>query len=216
MIGVGPRKLSRRRDGAAEASETQGEVAPLDTELDRVKPLEECPSIGEQATRPAAERIRWRRIFCYRIAPAVALVLTLSAAYFKYEDGTVADAEHARIESVQAATEGAVALLSYTPDTVEAKLTAARDLLTGPFRDSYASLTNDVVIPGAKQRLISATASVPAAAAVSTSARHAVVLVFVNQSVSIGADAPSETASAVEVVLDKAGSRWLISGFEPK
>ena len=47
------------------------------------------------------------------------------------------------------------------------ELHAARDLLTGDFRDSYTSLTNDVVIPGAKQKQISAVATVPAAASVS-------------------------------------------------
>ncbi|MCX8560442.1 hypothetical protein OS122_05995 [Mycolicibacterium mucogenicum] len=107
-------------------------------------------------------------------------------------------------------------LLSYTPDNVKAKLTAARDLLTGDFRNTYTSLTNDVVIPGALQKRISATAEVPAASTTSVTATHAVVLVFINQTVVIGHDAPSETASAVEVTLDKSGDRWLISGFEPK
>jgi len=37
---------------------------------------------------------------------------------------------------------------------------AAKALLTGTFRDSYTSLTKDVVIPGAKQKQISAEASV--------------------------------------------------------
>ena len=84
---------------------------------------------------------------------------------------------------MQAAKDSTIALLSYKPDTVEQQLTAARDLLTGDFRDSYTSLTNDVVIPGAKQKQISAVATVPAMASVSANPRHAVVLVFVNQTV---------------------------------
>jgi Mce-associated membrane protein len=71
------------------------------------------------------------------------------------------------------------------------------------------------VIPGAKQKRISAMANVPAAASVSASANHAVVLVFVNQSTTIGDDAPTSTASSVRVTLDKVQSRWLISQFDP-
>ena len=116
---------------------------------------------------------------------------------------------------MQAAKDSTIALLSYKPDTVEQQLSAARDLLTGDFRDSYTSLTNDVVIPGAKQKQISAVATVPAMASVSANPNHAVVLVFVNQTVVVGQDAPTDTASSVRVTLDKVGDRWLISKFDP-
>jgi Mce-associated membrane protein len=116
---------------------------------------------------------------------------------------------------VQAATDSTIKILSYRPDTVDRDLGAARDRLTGTFLDAYTSLTNDVVIPGAKQKQISAVATVPAAASVSATQNHAVVLVFVNQTIIVGNDAPSSTASNVKVTLDKQGDRWLISGFDP-
>jgi Mce-associated membrane protein len=72
-----------------------------------------------------------------------------------------------------------------------------------------------VVIPGAKQKQISAVASVPAAASVSANPREAVVLVFVNQTVTVGGDAPTDTASSVRITLEKVGDRWLISKFDP-
>jgi Mce-associated membrane protein len=130
-------------------------------------------------------------------------------------DNSVRNSETARIESVQAAKDSTIALLSYKPDTVEQQLGAARDLLTGDFRDSYTSLTNDVVIPGAKQKQISAVATVPAVASVSAKPNQAVVLVFVNQTVIVGQDAPTDTASSVRVTLDKVGDRWLIAKFDP-
>jgi Mce-associated membrane protein len=37
-----------------------------------------------------------------------------------------------------------------------------------------------------------------------------VVLVFVNQTVAVGNDPPTDTASNVRVTLDKIGGRWLI------
>ena len=120
---------------------------------------------------------------------------------------------------MQAAKDSTVALLSYKPDTVEQQLTAARDRLTGEFRDQYTDLTNDVVIPGAKQKQISAVANVcPATAcgaSVSANPGHAVVLLFVNQTVTVGTGVPTDTASSVRVTLDKVGDRWLISKFRP-
>jgi Mce-associated membrane protein len=56
---------------------------------------------------------------------------------------------------------------------------------------------------------------VPAAPSVSVTANHAVVLLFVNQTVIMGNDIPTNTASSVRVTLDKIGGRWLISGFDP-
>jgi Mce-associated membrane protein len=94
-------------------------------------------------------------------------------------------------------------------------LTAARDRLTGTFRDSYTKFTTKVVIPSAKQQQISTVASVPAAGSVSANPSHAVALVFVNQTVIIGQDPPTDTASSVRVTLEKVGGRWLISGFDP-
>ena len=97
----------------------------------------------------------------------------------------------------------------------EKDLEAARSRLTGTFLDAYTSLTHDVVIPGAKQKQISAVATVPAAASKSATANHAVVLLFVNQTVIVGQDAPTNTASSVRVTLDKIDGRWLISQFDP-
>jgi Mce-associated membrane protein len=116
---------------------------------------------------------------------------------------------------MQAATEGTIALLSYKPDTVQHDLDAARGRLTGAFLDAYTQLTHDVVIPGAKQKQISAVATVPGAASVSVTADHAVILLFVSQTVVVGQDAPTSTASNVRVTLDKRDGRWLISRFDP-
>lgn len=156
------------------------------------------------------------RILGFWLLPSIALLLALGAAYFKYQQGTAGDADRARVETVQVATEATVAMLSYTPETAAEKLKAARDRLTGTFRDSYISLTDDVVIPGAQQKRISATARVSGAASVSADENRAIVIVFVDQTTTVGNDAPSDTDSVVQVSLDKVGSRWLISGFEPK
>jgi Mce-associated membrane protein len=160
-------------------------------------------------------RVNWSRVLAFGVLPGLALLLAVGAGYLKWQDSSVRDTEVARVESIRAAKDGTIALLSYKPDSVEQQLGAARDLLAGDFRDSYTSLTHDVVIPGAKQKQISAVATVPAAASLSAGPNRAVVLVFVNQSAIVGTGAPTETASSVRVTLDKVGRRWLISRFDP-
>ena len=159
--------------------------------------------------------IQWRRVITYGVLPGLAVVLVMAAGYLKWYDSSARDSRLAGIESVRAASDGTVAMLSYRPDTIDNDLGAARDRLTGALKDSYTSLTHDVVIPGAKQRQISAAATVAAAASVSASPNRAVVLLFVNQTVIVGNDPPTNTASRVRVTLDKVDGRWLISAFDP-
>jgi Mce-associated membrane protein len=159
--------------------------------------------------------IRWTRILSSGVLPGVALLLACGAGYLKWQDSTMRASEVASIESVQAAKDSTTALLSYRPRTVEQDLTAAQDRLTGDFKDTYRALIHDVVIPGAKQKQISAEVSIPATASVSATEDHAVALVFVNQTVVIGNGVPTATASSVKVTLDKVAGRWLISQFEP-
>jgi len=203
-------------------------TVPSDTDTEQVEDtaVEESADTADDAenadeSTEAAEpekpkrKIQWARVVAFGVLPAIALLLALGAGYLKWMDNSVRNDESARDESIRAAKDSTIALLSYKPETVEQQLHAARDLLTGDFRDSYTSLTNDVVIPGAKQKQISAVATVPAAASVSANPRHAVVLVFVNQTVIVGQDAPTDTASSVRVTMDKVGDRWLIAKFDP-
>jgi Mce-associated membrane protein len=209
-------------------ADTDTEQADEETAAeDSTEKAEESTETADESTEAADESsdsgepekpkrsIKWGRVFGFVVLPALALILAIAAGYLKWMDNSVRDSDVAGIESVQAAKDNTIAILSYKPDTVEQQLHAARDLLTGEFRDSYTSLTNDVVIPGAKQKQISAVATVPAAASVSAKSNHAVVLVFVNQTVVVGQDAPSDSASSVRVTLDKINGRWLIAKFDP-
>lgn len=144
-----------------------------------------------------------------------AMLLAIAAGYFNWQNGSVRLAQAAATESVRAASDGTVAMLSYRPDTVDTELKSAASRLTGSFRGEYTKLVDTVVAPGAKQKHISAAATVPDAASVSATENHAVVLVFVNQTTTIGADAPTASTSTVRVTLDKVHDRWLISQFDP-
>jgi Mce-associated membrane protein len=159
--------------------------------------------------------ISFSRIFAFGVLPLLVLLAAGAGAYFKWQATSMRASQIASIESLAVAKDTTIAMLSYQPDTVEKDLGAARDRLTGTFKDSYTQLTEKVVIPGSKQKHISAVATVPAAAPVSATASHAVALVFVNQSVVVGKDAPSTTGSSLRITMEKVGQRWLISGFDP-
>lgn len=159
-------------------------------------------------------RVNWLRVLVYGLLPGLALLLAVAAGLLKWQDSSVRDGDIARSQSIQAARDSAIALLSFRPDTIDKDVAAARDRLTGGFRDTYTQVSREVLIPNAKERHVSAVAGVPAAASVSATQNHAVVLVFVDQTVTIGDSPPTDASSSVRVTLDKSGERWLISGFE--
>jgi Mce-associated membrane protein len=170
---------------------------------------------AEDSVPEAARRINGPRVLAYGVLPGLALLLGLVAGFLKWQGSSVSQADLSRGQAIGAARDSTVALLSYRPDTVERDLGAARDRLTGRFKDAYTSLTRELVIPGSKQKQISAVATVQAAAAVSAGPSHGVVLLFVNQTTIVGTSAPTYVASSVRVTLDKIDGRWLISGFDP-
>lgn len=154
------------------------------------------------------------RRLAYAVLPLLAVLIAAGTVfvsvkylYIPHRDDT------ARTESVQAATDGTAKLLTYQPETVRQQLTDARTLTTGAFRNEYTQMTQGVIV-GAEQNHISAVTTVPAAASVSATADHAVVLVFINQTVTVGDQTPTHTPTSVRVTLDREGGKWLISGFQ--
>jgi Mce-associated membrane protein len=202
-----------------EAAVRDGEIVDADTDAadtERTTPNEaETEAPDKRETKCEKRRIAWSRVLAYGGLPTLALLLALAAGYFMWVVRSADDVALARTESVRVASEDAVALLSYKPDSVDRDLGAARERLTGDFKDAYTTLTREVVIPGAKEKHISAVAKVTAAAPVSATANHAVVLLFANQTVTIGGGVPADTQPVIRVTLDKVNGRWLVSHFDP-
>jgi Mce-associated membrane protein len=201
-----------------EPEDAENTVGAEDTEQAEAAISDEADAEDEaQEGKPAKAKLRisWPQVVAYGLLPGLALVLAAAGGFLKWQDSSARAAQLARIESVAAAKDSTIALLSYKSDTVEKDLEAAKNRMTGAFKESYSQLINDVVIPGAKKGHISTTASVPAAASVSATANHAVTLLFVNQTAVVDKDPPTDTVSSVRVTLDKVAGRWLISGFDP-
>jgi Mce-associated membrane protein len=196
------------RDDLADEAEAADEADLLD--------VDETEGDDDAVEAPVerGSRFSWTRLLVVAL-PALALIIALGVAYLKWLDGTARESRTAAEASVRAASESTIAILSYKPETVDRDLKAAAERLTAGFRQQYTQLVNDVVAPGAKQQHIAAVATVPAAASVSATGKHAVVLVFVDQTTTIGNDAPTQTTSSVRVSLEKVDGRWLISQFDP-
>jgi Mce-associated membrane protein len=195
--------------------------APLiDTDAEAESPREaQLEALQETPESTVAEKVDrqtdWSRVLGYGVLPGLALLLAIVAGFSQWQKSSARDVQIARTESLAAAKDSAVAILSYQPDSVDKTLVAARDRLTSPYKDAYTKLTNDVVIPGAKKDHVSVTATIPAAASVSATPRHAVATLFVDQAAAVGTNAPTVTESSIRVTLEKVGGRWLISGFDP-
>lgn len=196
-------------------TDTPEQAGPDDLAPEDTTPDDTSDDSAEAPAAPPARPRSVTRMLAYVVLPVLALLLALGAAYFKWQDSVSSRNEQARTESVQAAKDITVAMLSYQPATVDAQLAAVRDDLTGQWKQTYGSMVDSVVAPGAKEKQITAEASVAAAASVSADPDHAVVLLFVNQKVTVGSEQPGVTASSVRVTLDKVDGRWLISGYEP-
>jgi len=196
------------RDDLADEAEAADEADLLDPEEE-----DDGGDVAE-ARVERSSRFSWTRLVVAAL-PILALILALGVGYLKWLDGTARESRAAAEQSIRAASDSTIAILSYKPETVDRDLKAAADRLAEPFRQQYTQLVNDVVAPGAKQQHITAVATVPAAASVSATGKHAVVLVFVDQTTTIGNDAPTQSTSSVRVSLEKVDGRWLISQFDP-
>lgn len=160
-----------------------------------------------------------RRRLILPIALTVALVASAAlAAWFYFAtyrpDQKVDQAVAARV--IQSAADGAVALLSYTPDTLDEDFTAAKSKLTGDFLNYYTQFTQEIVTPAAKQKSVKTLAVVVRSALSNLEPTKAQVLLFINQQ-TVSKENPdgSFTASSVKVELTKVGNDWLISSFDP-
>jgi Mce-associated membrane protein len=119
-------------------------------------------------------------------------------------------------ETIKAASDGTVALLSYTPETLDKDFATAKTHLTGDFLDYYTKFTTDIVTPAAKQKSVKTSAAIVRAAVSELKPDSAVVLVFLNQTTTSKENVDgSFTASSVKVSLTKVNGAWFISAFDP-
>lgn len=150
---------------------------------------------------------------------AAALVASAGVAawlYFQQYRPDQQTNDAASTVALNAAKNGTVALLSYSPESLDKDFAAAKSHLTGDFLSYYTQFTEQIVTPAAKQKSVKTTAAVVRAAVSELHPDSAVVLVFINQN-TVSKENPdgSFAASAVKVGLKKINDTWLISAFDP-
>jgi Mce-associated membrane protein len=197
------------------------EPASVD-EVEKDDAAEKDDVAAEKVTKKArAERspARGFRRYVGAILVAVALIASAGAASWLYFHDYRMDQqtnEAARNVALDAAKNGTVALLSYSPDSLDKDFANAKSNLTGDFLSYYTDFTEKIVTPAAKEKQVKTAASVVRAAVAEIHPDSAVVLLFVNQ-VTTSKENPdgSFAASSVKVGLKKIDDRWLISAFDP-
>jgi Mce-associated membrane protein len=169
------------------------------------------PSGGRRLARLLARR--WRPVVVTSLVLASAG--TAATLYLDAYRGDRASTE-AATEVAKAASEGAVALLSYAPASLDSDIASARSHLTGGFLTYYSQFADQFVAPAAKQKDIHAVASVVRAATIDAHATTAHVLIFLNQTTTSRENhEPAQSASSVNVGLTKVDGVWRISSFDP-
>ncbi|MCV7427343.1 hypothetical protein [Mycobacterium montefiorense] len=188
------------------------------TEDDRSTDAEDVSSEETEVSGPSESRAR-RKV---KVVPVVLILLLLASAgaaawlYFKqYRPDQQTDASVANAV-VNSASDGTVALLSYSPDSLDKDFAAAKSHLSGDFLSYYNQFTEQIVAPAAKQKALKTNARVLGAAVQDLHPDSAVVLVLVDQSTTSKDNPdPSMTSSSVLVSLARVNGTWLITKFDP-
>lgn len=118
-------------------------------------------------------------------------------------------------DAIRAASEGTVALLSYSPDSLSRDFDNARWRLTDDYQAYYERFTEQIVAPAAQRGQITTSARVIRAAAAELHPDSAVVLVFISlKTTSKDKPEPVKTTSSVRVTLSKVNGSWLIAKLD--
>jgi Mce-associated membrane protein len=218
-----------RRKAAAESAESAEPVATEQISLEKTSPESDTvenetveteaveAEDAEDADAPAeeAEPSRERsRVSLPVVLAVIALVLAAASGVLRWLTVVQDDSDTARAESIQAATEITVQMLSYETETVDQQLTAARERMTGEFLGTYTAMMNEVV-PAAHAQRIAAVADVLKVGTVNATPDSVEMVLFVNQSVQVGDHMPEKTPSVAKVTMVKEGDRWLMAKYEP-
>jgi Mce-associated membrane protein len=188
---------------------------------------EEAAAEADEAREPGRARRfatlgRWTRRGLTRWRPILLTVLLVASTgfaggyfYSVYRPDLQTDNVVAH-QAVKAASDGAVALLSYSPQTLDRDINNAKSRVTDHYLAYYQEFAEKIVGPSAQRGRITTTVTVVKAAAAELHPNTAVVLVLLKmKSSSKEKPEPIVTSSAVRVALKKVDSSWLIEQFDP-
>jgi Mce-associated membrane protein len=210
-------------NGTADVTDADDTENDSDEAVDEASKNDEAVTETETQPEPKAgiarQVARHAKAQLWAILLAAALVASAGAAAWLYFEQYRPDQQTnsaAAAVALDAAKNGTVALLSYSPESLDKDFAAAKSHLTGDFLSYYTQFTEQIVTPAAKQKSVKTTAAVVRAAVSELHPDSAVVLVFINQN-TVSKENPngSFAASTVKVGLKKINDTWLIGSFDP-
>jgi Mce-associated membrane protein len=187
------------------------------------KPTKEGPEEPEEVVRWRRTGVigLWMRRCLARWRPMLLTIMVVAATgfaagYFCYVYRPDAETDNAVAhQAVKAASDGAVALLSYSPDTLDRDLSNAKSRLSESYLAYYQQFADQIVGPAAQRGRITTTATVVRAAVAELHSSSAVVIMFIKlKTASKEKPEPIVTSSTLRVTLIKAKDSWLIEKFE--
>jgi len=205
---------------ADEVTATDGADDTVGEEPDAAQPTGEEPETSTDIESAGTRRSRrGGRALVGAVALAAALLASAGLAGWlyvnQYRPDQQTDAAASKV-ALDAATSGTIALLSYSPESLDQDFTAAKARLTGDFLSYYTQFTEQIVTPAAKEKSVKTTASVVRAAVSDIEPDSAEVLVFINQTTTSKENPDGAfAASSVKVGLTKVDGAWLIESFDP-
>jgi Mce-associated membrane protein len=197
-----------------------GETVSDETVSDETVPDETVPdeTVSDETVSP---RPRKRSLKALVAAAVLSVALLASAGlagwlyFYQYRPDQQTDSAASRV-ALDAATNGTIALLSYSPESLDKDFATAKAKLTGDFLSYYTQFTEQIVTPAAKEKSVKTAASVVRAAVSNIEPDKAQVLVFINQTTTSKENPDgSFAASCVKVGLKKIDGAWLIESFDP-
>jgi Mce-associated membrane protein len=200
------------RDGAETAPE--GPESPSDS-TEASAPGDARPSRMVALSRVTGRCLEHWRSILLAASVIAAMGLAIGLFFFQYRPDRQIDDDAAR-RAIQAASDGAVAALSYSSDSLDRDFANAKSRLTGDFLAYYNKFSQEIVAPAVRGKQLTQTASVVRAAVSELHPESAVVLVFLNETTtSKDKPQPLTTPSSVRITLTKVNGSWLISKLDP-
>jgi Mce-associated membrane protein len=166
--------------------------------------------------RSVTHALTWWRHIALVLAAVAAVVLAVGSFFFQYRPDQQTD-DAAAQTAIKTASAGTVALLTYSPESVDNDVAVAKSDLTGEFLYYFNDFSRLFVVPAVRQHNVKASAGVLRAAVSELHPNSAVVLLFLHQTTtSNDKPEPTLTTNNVRVTLTKVHGSWLISKFEPE
>jgi Mce-associated membrane protein len=201
------------------STDDKAEATDIDETIDETEDETEIETADDKRNGIVHKSVHALRSKVGAIALVVVVLASAGVAawlYFKQYRPDQETNDAAATVALNAAKTGTVALLSYSPESLDKDFTAAKSHLTGDFLSYYTQFTEQIVTPAAKQKSVKTSAAVVRAAVADLHPDSAMVLVFINQNTTSRENPDgSFAASAVKVGLKKINDTWLISSFDP-